>query len=191
MPALTSLYVDFLSVHCYRAWLWLSQLEESGAVQIRPYLADGDSAQEQGPWDRRTPSLSLELLALGELARDEGPETHRAYVAAAFAAAHRRRGELRGAEAWLALATEAGLNLGAFAKEGERWRAEVGLWHVEAQDELGVRGVPSLVFDDSLAILVSLGTTVEGPAAARRLLGAVTELVAADVREVRSARGAK
>lgn len=188
MPALTALYVDFLNVYCYRAWLWLSQLEDSDTVQIRPYLADGDGEAERGPWDRRTPSLGLELLALGELARADGPETHRAFVAAAFAAAHRRRGELRGAEAWLALATEVGLNLGAFAKEGERWRAEVGLWHAEAQDELGVRGVPSLVFDDTLAILVALGGVVEGRAAARRLLDAVAELVVADVREVRSAR---
>jgi len=188
VPALTALYVDFLNVHCYRAWLWLSQLEESERLQIRPYLADGDDEAKPGPWDRSTPSLALELLALGELARDDGPETHRAYVGAAFAVAHRRRGELRGAEAWLALATETGLNLGAFAKEGERWRAEVGLWHAEAQDELGVRGVPSLVFDDSLAILVALGGAVEGRAAARRLLDAVAELVVADVREVRSSR---
>lgn len=188
MPALTALYVDFLNVHCYRAWLWLSQLQESDTLQVRPYLADGDEEPEGGPWDRRTPSLGLELLALGELARDDGPETHRAYVGAAFHAAHRRRGELRGAEAWLALATETGLNLGAFAKEGERWRAEVGLWHAEAQDELGIRGVPSLVFDDSLAVLVRLGAAVEEPGAGRRLLDAVAELVVADVREVRSTR---
>ncbi len=188
MPALTALYVDFLSVHCFRAWRWLSQLEETVGVQIRPYLADTPQGEAGGPWERRTPSLGLELLALGELARDTSPEVHRDFVAAAFAAAHRRGGDLRGPEGWLALATEAGLNLGAFAKEGDRWRAEVDLWHAEAEDELGVKAVPSLVFDDSLALLVRLGSDVEGTGAARRLLDAVTALVALDVRDVRSSR---
>jgi predicted DsbA family dithiol-disulfide isomerase len=64
----------------------------------------------------------------------------------------------------------------------------VDLWHAEAEDELGVKAVPSLVFDDSLALLVRLGSDVEGTGAARRLLDAVTALVALDVRDVRSSR---
>ena len=188
MPVPTALYVDFTSVHSYRAWRWLSLLEERDAIQLRPYLAESDQGEQRVPWDRRTPSLGLELLALGELARDKGGEAFDRYVEAAFAAAHRSGADLGRPEAWLALATEAGLDLDAFAREGERWRAEVGLWHAEAQDELGVAAVPSLVFDDEVAVLVRLGADVPDAGAARRLLSALAELASLDVVEVRVTR---
>jgi hypothetical protein len=188
VPVPTALYVDFRSVHCLRAWRWLSLLDEVDTVQVRPYLAETDQGEQRMPWDRRTPSLGFELLALGELARDEGPAVHRRFLDAAFAAAHRGSGHLGGPETWLALATEVGLDLDAFAREGERWRAEVGLWHAEAQDELGVVAVPTLVFDDELALLVRLGAEVGDRAAAQRLLTALAELAGLEVTEVRSTR---
>jgi hypothetical protein len=188
VPVPTALYVDFLSASSYRAWRWLSMLEESAGVQVRPYLAETDQGEQRVPWDRSTPSLGLELLALGELARERGPEAHRRYVDAAFAAAHGGQADLSRPEAWLALATESDVDFGAFAREGERWRAEVGLWHAEAQDELGVVAVPTLVFDDEVALLLRLRTDADGVAPARRLLAAVAELAAQRVLEVRSTR---
>lgn len=187
MPEPTALYVDFTSVHSYRAWRWLSLLDERDRIQVRPYLAESDRGEARVPWDRREPSLGFELLALGELARDAGPDAHHRFVDVAFAAAHERR-DLARPEAWLALGTEADLDLDAFAREGDRWRAEVGLWHAEAQDELGVRAVPSLVFDEEVAMLVRLGADVADAAAARRLLSALTDLAALAVVEVRATR---
>jgi hypothetical protein len=186
VPVLTALYLDFLNVHCYRAWRWLRLLPEAESVQVRPYLAETDQGEQRVPWDRRTPSLGFELLALGECAREVGPAVHRRYVAAAFAAAHERREHLGRPEAWLALANDAGLDLDAFTREGERWRAEVGLWHAEAQDELGIAAVPSLVFDDAFGVLLRLGSEVGGEGPARRLRDVLGELIALDVVEVRS-----
>lgn len=45
-----------------------------------------------------------------------------------------------------------------------------------AQDDLGVTDVPTLVFDDEVAVLVRLGAPVEQPGPAARLLGALTAL---------------
>jgi predicted DsbA family dithiol-disulfide isomerase len=187
MPVPTALYVDFMSAHSYRVWRWLSLLEERDRIQVRPYLAERDRGGSEVPWDRREPSLGFDLLALGELARDSGPTVHRGYVDAAFTAAQERR-DLGRPEAWLALATEAGLDLDAFAREGDRWRAEVGLWHAEAQDELGITAVPSLVFDEEVALLVRLGADVTDAAAARRLLSALADLATLAVVEVRATR---
>lgn len=197
MPTLTAVYVDFLSPDSYRVWRWLSALPERETVQIRPFLADevdpADTDPEDAPgtrpWDRRAPSRGLELLAMGELARDAGPVSHRAFVETAFAAVHRDGLDLGRAEAWLMLATEAQLDLEAFARDGERWRAEVGLWHAEAQDDLGVTDVPTLVFDDEIAVLVRLGEPVEQPGPAARLLAALTALVELPVAEVRATTG--
>lgn len=188
MPVLTALYVDFLSVHSHRAWRWLRLLPEGESVQVRPYLAETDQGERRVPWDRETPSLGFELLALGECARDAGPAVHRRYVEAAFAAAHEQRVNLGRPEAWLALATDAGLDLDAFTRDGERWRAEVGLWHAEAQDELGIAAVPSVVFDDKLGLLLRLGEEIEDEDAAHRLLRALADLADLDVAEVRSTR---
>lgn len=187
MPEPTALYVDFTSVHSYRAWRWLSLLEERDRIQVRPYLAETDQGEPRVPWDRGEPSRSFELLALGELARDAGPAAHHRFVDVAFMAAQEHR-NLGRPEAWLALGTEADLDLDAFAREGERWRAEVGLWHAEAQDELGVRAVPSLVFDDEVAMLVRLGADVADRAAARKLLSALADLATLAVVEVRATR---
>jgi hypothetical protein len=184
----TALYVDYTSASSYRAWRWLSLLDERDTVQVRPYLAETDQGERRVPWDRRTPSLAFELLAFGELARDQGPQAHRRYVDAAFAAAHRPDVDLGRPETWLALATEARLDFDAFASEGDRWRAEVGLWHAEAEDELGVGAVPTLVFDDRVAVLVRLAGDVADAASARRLLSALADLSSLEVVEIRVAR---
>lgn len=181
MPALTAIYVDFQCPHSYRAWRWLSMLPERTRVEVRPYSLDGDS----GPWDREQASTGLELLALGELARETSHDVHLAFVDAAFAAVHEHEADASSVEAWLALGSKVGLDLDAFTADAERWRAEVGLWHEEARDELGVFGVPTTVWDDERALYVKLAEDVPDEAAAVRLLADLEDLAVQPITEVK------
>jgi hypothetical protein len=182
---LTAIYLDFQDAACYRAWRWLSLLEERERVDPRPYSLDSDDGERRNPWDRTTPSWGLELLALGELARDVGAECHRNYIDAVFVAVHDEHWDLSSPEAWLALCAAVQIDLERFTEDGERWRAEVGLWHQEAEDEYDVEGVPSLVFDNDRALYLKLDQPVTDAVAARRLLADLTDLAAQPVGEVR------
>jgi hypothetical protein len=186
MTALQAVYIDFGDHNSYRVWRWLSQLPERGTVEIRPFWA-GASAAEPDPWDHTSPSWSLELLALAELARETGRDMHECFVDAAFAAVYDSGADLSEFQGWLEIGAEAGLDLDAYTRESDRWRAEVGLWHSEARDDLGVTRVPSLVFDDDRVLFVALDHDVQDTAAARRLLADLTDLAAQPVGEVRRA----
>jgi hypothetical protein len=180
---LTAVYLDFESDRSHRVWRWLSTLEITDRVEVRPFLNGG--ADPEGPWDRTTASWGLELLALGELARESGRETHVRYVDTVFDALHSDRDDVSSPELWLALGAKLGLDLDAFTADSERWRAEVGLWHAEARDDLGVKGTPSLVFDDEHALFVSLEREVTDSDVAQRLLDDLADLSTLPVAEVR------
>jgi 2-hydroxychromene-2-carboxylate isomerase len=180
VPRLTAIYVDFQSPSSFRAWRWLGAASLRGSVEVRPYSLDSDEdgdGEPTSPWDRTTPAWGVELLALGELAREAGGERHLAFIDAAFASVHEHLDDPSSPEAVLALAANAGLDLEEFTADSERWRAEVGLWHQEAQDELGVHDVPCLVFDDEHALLVEFARDVTDPAGALRLLADLADLV--------------
>lgn len=185
MRALHAVYLDFQDRHSYRAWRWLSLLPQRASVEVRPYLLDAEDGAPCSPWDRTEPTWALDLLALGELARDTGPGQLLAYVDAAFDTIHGSGQDPSSPEAFLELASTVGLELDRFAADSERWRAEVGLWHREAEDELGVTAVPCLVFDDGTTLLVRLGAEVPDSAAARRLLADLADLAEQPVVEVR------
>lgn len=184
VTALSAVYLDFQDHGSYRVWRWLSLLEERHTVEIRPYWAAAN-ASEPDPWDRVTPSWSLELLALAELARETGRDRHECFVDAAFAAVYDAGADLSEFQGWLEIGAEAGLDLDAYTRDSDRWRAEVGLWHSEARDDLGVDRVPSLVFDDDRVLFVKLERDVGDRAAAQRLLADLTDLAAQPVGEVR------
>lgn len=186
MTVLQAVYLDFGDRNSYRMWRWLSRLPERASVDIRPFWA-GASAAEPNPWERTQPSWSLELLALAELARETGREMHECFVDAAFAAVYETGADLSEFQGWLEIGAEAGLDLDAYTRDSDRWRAEVGLWHSEARDDLGVTRVPSLVFDADRVLFVSFDQDVEDEAAARRLLADLTDLAAQPVGEVRRA----
>jgi hypothetical protein len=177
--------MDFQSAASYRVWRWLDVLGLRETIDIRPYSLDTDDGEPTNPWDRTSPSFGVELLALAEFARADGPVTHRAFVSAAFAAVHDAVGDASSAESMLALGAAAGLDLDLWADDSERWRAEVGLHHCEGEDEFGVRGVPSLVFDEERALLVTLDADVTDADAARRLLADLTDLAQQPVTQVR------
>jgi hypothetical protein len=185
MATLTAVYVDFQCEASYRIWRWIDLLGLDEVTDVRPYSLDTDDGEPTNPWDRTTPSFGVELLALGEFARDAGPRTHRAYVDAAFAMVHDPGVDASSAESMLALGAAAGLDLDRWADDSERWRAEVGLYHCEGEDDLGVRGVPSLVFDDAHAMLVTLEDDITDVDAANRLLADLVDLVEQPVAEVR------
>jgi predicted DsbA family dithiol-disulfide isomerase len=185
VPKLTAVYVDFTDVASYRVWRWLDVVGLQGVTDIRPYSLDSREGQEEDPWDRTTPAFGLELLALAEFARDAGPEPHRAFVEAAFTLVHDADRDASSPESMLLLGAAAGLDLDRWTADSERWRAEVGLYHREGEDELGVRGVPSLVFDDEHALLVALQEDITDEDAARRLLADLTDLAVQPVTEVR------
>ncbi len=185
MATLTAVYVDFQCEASYRIWRWIDVLGLHDVTDVRPYSLDTDDGEPTNPWDRTTPSFGVELLALAEFARDTGPTVHRAFVDAAFHLIHDTDADPSSAESMLALGAAAGLDLDRWADDSERWRAEVGLYHCEGEDELGVRGVPSLVFDDSRALLVTLASDVTDSAAAGRLLADLTDLAHQPVTEVR------
>lgn len=184
VTALKAVYLDFQDHGSYRVWRWLSRLPERATVEIRPFWTTGEG-EESDPWDRTTPSWSLELLALGELARESGRQRHECFVDAAFAAVYDAGADLSEFQGWLEIGAEAGLDLEAYTRDSDRWRAEVGLWHSEARDDLGVTRVPSLVFDDDRVLFVKLDHDVTDEAAARRLLADLTDLAAQPVGEVR------
>lgn len=186
MPRLTACYVDFQDPGCLRVWRWLGLLGIRERTDIRPYSLDTDDGEPTNPWDRTTPSFGVELLALAEFARDAGPSVHRAFVDAAFRLVHEPAAgvEPGSAESMLLLGTQAGLDLDRWADDSERWRAEVGLYHCEGEDELGVRGVPSLVFDDAHAMQVSLSEDVTDREAAVRLLADLADLAVQPVDDV-------
>ena len=186
MTALQAVYIDFGDHNSYRVWRWLSKLPERGTVEIRPFWA-GATISEPDPWDRTSPSWSLELLALAELARETGRDIHECFVDAAFAAVYDSGADLSEFQGWLEIGAEAGLDLDTYTRESDRWRAEVGLWHSEARDDLGVTRVPSLVFDDDRVLFVALDHDVEDTAAAQRLLADLTDLAVQPVGEVRRA----
>ena len=185
MPALTAIYLDFQSPASYRAWRWLSLLPERATVDVRPYSTDPENGVRRNPWDRTKSSAGLELLALGEFARGAGRETHLRFVDAAFAAVHDQGADLSSMEGWLEIGAEAGLDLQRYSSDSDRWRAEVGLWHQEAEDELNISRVPSLVFDERHALFVKLDKDLSDVTAARRLLADLADLAALPVDEVR------
>ena len=184
MTALQAVYLDFQDHTSYRVWRWLSLLPERHSVEIRPFWAAA-AGEESNPWDRTTPSWSLELLALAELARETGRDKHECFVDAAFAAVYDEGADLSEFQGWLQIGAEAGLDLDAYTRDSDRWRAEVGLWHSEARDDLGIERVPSLVFADDRVLYVKLDRDVSDQAAARRLLADLTDLAAQPVAEVR------
>jgi predicted DsbA family dithiol-disulfide isomerase len=176
VPTLSAIYIDFQSPASYRVWRWVSLLPVRESIDVRPYSMDTAGEAATGPWDRSTPSSAgLELLALGELAREAGRDCHLRFVDRAFAAVHEAESDMSSLESWLALGSGLGLDLDAFTADSERWRAEVGLWHEEAKDEYGVMGVPSLVFGDS-ALLIDMDRPITDAAAARRLLEDLADL---------------
>ena len=178
------MYLDFQDHGSYRVWRWLSLLPERSTVEIRPFWAAA-SAGEPNPWDRTTPSWSLELLALAELARESGRERQECFIDAAFAAVYDSGADLSEFQGWLEIGAEAGLDLDAYTRDSDRWRAEVGLWHSEAVDDLGVTRVPSLVFDEERVLFVKLDHDVTDVEAAQRLLADLSDLAAQPVGEVR------
>ena len=188
MPQIIGLYVDFQSVSCFRAWRWLQAAGLHREITIRPYSQDSDDAvasdEPASPWDRRTPAWGVELLALGELARESGPDRHVRFVEAAFSSVHESEGDPSSPEAVLALAAAAALDLESFASDSDRWRAEVGLWHREAEDELGVRGVPALLFDNGAVLRIDLDQAVTDPTAAHRLVTDLADLAGQPVSSV-------
>lgn len=168
---LTAVYLDFQSPGCHRVWCWLSATSSGERVEVRPFWSESPvAAGGRGPWERTAPTSGLELLALGEFARELGPRAHHRFVEAAFTVLHEEAAESSGLELWLSLGARAGLDMAAFTADVERWRAEVGLWHEEARDELGVDGVPALVFGDRLAVRVDLEHPVTEPDEAEALL---------------------
>jgi hypothetical protein len=188
VSALTAIYLDFQCPYSYRLWRCLSLTPERPGVDIRPYSLDADTDEKgdrRGPWERTEPTVGLELLALGELARDAGRRAHEAYVDAAFAAVHEVDRDLADAGAWLELGADAGLDLASYTADSERWRAEVGLWHREGEDDLGVFGTPTLVYEDETALFVRLDAEVKDPDVACRLLADLGALTAYPVQEIR------
>lgn len=186
MCRLTACYIDLECAHSYRVWRWLTVMPEvRSTIQVRPFSLETHKAEGRGPWDRTRQSSGLELLALAELAREGGVAAHHAFVDAAFAAVHDEGADATVLETWLELGTSAGLNMDAFTADTERWRAEVGLWHEEARDELGVMGVPTLVFDDRHALFVRLDSDVVDHDAAVGLLEDLAHLSGQPVDEVR------
>lgn len=182
MAQLTACYVDFLSRPSYRAWRWLRMLDLVDEVQLRPYSLDAGTL---GPWEADRSTWGLDLLALGEFARDQGPDVHREFCEEAFAAVHAGPWPSLSSDGWLDVGGITGLDMAAFRAEADRWRAEVGLWHAEAVDELGVTGVPSLVFDDERALFVRLEHDVADAEAARRLLLDLADLAGQPIVEIR------
>lgn len=178
---MTALYLDFQDPFSYRAWRWVSLLPERSTVEVRPYSMDAES----NPWDREQPSTGLELLALGEFARETSRDIHLAFIDAAFAAVHDHEADASSVEAWLELGSRVGLDLDAFTADAERWRAEVGLWHQEARDECGVFGAPTTLWDGEHGLYLKLAGDVGDGAAARRLRGDLADLVDQPVEEVR------
>jgi hypothetical protein len=177
---LTALYVDYQDSSCYRVWRWLSLLPERDTIDVRPFSVDAGRS-----WDRRSETSGLELLALGELARETSRQAHRRFVTAAFAAVHDESGQMTATETWLKLGAEAGLDLEGFTDDSERWRAEVGLWQAEAEDEFGIREVPALVFDGRRALVIRLSAEVRDAAAARSLLDRLAALADQPIASVR------
>lgn len=175
MSTVTAVYVDFQCADSYRVWRWLSRVSARSTVEVRPFSLDADGG-ERSPWDRTQPSSGLELLALGELARETGREAHEAYVDAAFATVHDQETDASSLEAWLALGSKAGLDLDAFTADAERWRADVGYWHQEAVDELGITRTPGLVVDGERALCLRLSAEPDDVEAGRRLLSDVVDL---------------
>lgn len=184
MTALTAVYLDFADHGSYRVWKWLSRLPDRHTVEIRPFWSAAGN-DEPTPWERIDPSWSLELLALGELARETGRDVHECFVDAAFAAVYDAGANLSEFQGWLEIGAEAGLDLDAYTEDSDRWRAEVGLWHSEARDDLGISDVPSLVFDEDRVLFVQLDRDIADEAAALRLLADLSDLAAQPVGEVR------
>lgn len=177
---MTAVYLDFQDSSCYRVWRWLSLLPERKTVDIRPFSVDAGRS-----WDRRSETSGLELLALGELARETSPEAHQRFVNVAFSVVHDQGGQLTATETWLKLGAESGLDLEGFTSDSERWRAEVGLWQAEAEDEFGIRDVPALVFGGRRALVVRLAEEIVDPARARRLLDQLAALADQPIASVR------
>jgi 2-hydroxychromene-2-carboxylate isomerase len=192
VAALTAIYVDFQCPYSYRAWRWLSLLPDREKIEVRPYSLDGEALKGRTsagdrvrPWDEGRPSIGLELLALGELAREEGTAAHHAFVDAAFAGVHDHEADLSGLEAWLALGARAGIDLRTYTADSERWRAEVGYWHQEAEDELGVFGTPTLVVDHEHALYCKLGRDIGEVDAATRLRDDLVDLALHPIEELK------
>ena len=182
---LEAVYIDFADAGCYRLWRWLSLLGLHRETEIRPYSLDCEDEDDCNPWDRTEPSWSIELLALHELARETSQQAQESFIDAAFAAVHDAGADLTEMEGWLQIGAEAGLDLHAYASDSDRWRAEVGLWHQEAEDDLGVTGVPTVVFSGERPLLVRLEQEVDDADAARRLLDDLADLAAQPVQQVR------
>lgn len=182
MPVLTAVYLDLQCKASLRVWRWLTALP-GGTADVRPYWQSPGQPRLQ-PWDAEGLSWSLELLALGECARAQGARVHRNYVGVALHAVHVEKLDVSTPVGLGELASRASLDVSAFTAQRERWRAEVGLHHREAEDDFGVFQTPALVFDDDRAVHVRLADDVR-PSGAQQLLDYVADLIRHPLAELR------
>jgi hypothetical protein len=181
---LTACYVDYQCPACYRVWRWLACGPRG---RVRPYSLDSEDGQIEplGPHDAGAGvwSCSRSPSSPGIT----GPDAHARYVDCAFELVHggRTPRRSRARSAGCCSGRRLDLDLDRFNADSERWRAEVGLWHHRGGGRARDPGVPTLVFDDGSALLVTLEEDVTDPDAAQRLLADLADLADQPVAEVR------
>jgi 2-hydroxychromene-2-carboxylate isomerase len=150
-----TIYYDYTCRYSYRAMHWadlLAAAQPGISIRWRTFsLKEVNRHPEEPSWvvAGARPSLSVLAQALAHAARKaEFPSYHR-HVFDAMQGEERHLDE----PDFLSIASDAGVDVDAFAKDRDRWIAAVGDEHRHAVEHWGVYGTPTVLLDGAAAYM--------------------------------------
>lgn len=158
-----SCFYDYTCPYSWRAHRWLRAAQHAGAeilVDWRTFALKEANRQPEDPSAFADPtirSISLLALALAHAARGvDFPQYHETV----FAAMHEETRHLT-EEDLLAIAADAGVDIGSFNRTRPEWLASVAAEHHDAHRRRGVFGTPTLAMASGATAFVKLAEAPE------------------------------
>jgi hypothetical protein len=157
---LLTCHVDYTCPYSFRAFRWLTRLQDPAGVEVRWATfslkeANRDPGSPSPFDDRQISSLSVLALALAHAARHADAGRYHGLV---FEAMHGDGPRLT-EPALLDLASEAGVDVEQFNQQRGHWLEAVAGEHHAATRRFDVFGTPTLVIDDRTAVFLKLAQT--------------------------------
>jgi predicted DsbA family dithiol-disulfide isomerase len=150
-----TVYIDYTCQYSYRAMHWLDRAREARpelTVHWATFsLKEVNREEDEPSWVTADspPSIGVFAQALAHAAREADFDRYHHTVFETMHGEHRKLGE----EELLAIAAEAGVDVGRFMAERGRWTAFVGAEHREAVARYGAYGTPTVILDGAAAYL--------------------------------------
>ena len=173
------IFFDYTCGDSYRLKSVIDLLEQAGRIEAawstfslkQKRLAEG----EPSPFDAaHIDSLSILALALAHALREQEDADFALYHTEVYRALHEEDHHLA-PEDVMAIAAGAGLDIGAFKSDQQRWLKSVASEHQNAEARWGIFGTPTVIFDESLAVYAEVGAPVSRLEDAERVIDSIRD----------------